>query len=254
MKNVYLIVIYIHVIVIVENALYMGLIVAFISQKMKEKNMQIENLKIYNGDITCLYDNVRGFKHDFANFIQALLGYAEIDDIDGIKKMSKSIFTDCKQTNSICFINPIKINNPAIYRLFVNKYILSKEYDINMNVEVDVNVSELKINTYELCKIFAILLDNAIEAARECDEKIINIRILKDCKANRKLLIIENTYKEKGINLDKIFEKGFTTKNVGKTEHGLGLWNVKKILRKRKNLNLFTTKDKMFVQQLEIYE
>ena len=36
--------------------------------------------------------------------------------------------------------------------------------------------------------------------------------------------------------------------------HGLGLWEVRKILNKNNNLNLFTSKDnKFFKQQLEIY-
>jgi len=35
---------------------------------------------------------------------------------------------------------------------------------------------------------------------------------------------------------------------------GLGLWEIRKILKKHNNLNLFTSKDdKFFKQQLEIY-
>ena len=42
-------------------------------------------------------------------------------------------------------------------------------------------------------------------------------------------------------------------KDDGKN-HGLGLWEVRKILKKNNNLNLFTTKtNKLFKQQLEIY-
>ena len=55
--------------------------------------------------------------------------------------------------------------------------------------------------------------------------------------------------------MDRIFEKGYTSKSDedGKN-HGLGLWEVRKLLRKNNNLNLFTTKDNnMFKQQLEIY-
>ena len=48
---------------------------------------------------------------------------------------------------------------------------------------------------YEFTRILGILMDNAIEAAYECDNKIINVEIRKDFKVNRQLLIIENTYK-----------------------------------------------------------
>ena len=66
-----------------------------------------------------------------------------------------------------------------------------------------------------------------------------------------KLLIVENTYTNKDVDTDKIFEKGYSTKE-GNT--GLGLWEVRQILRKNHNLNLFTTKnEKFFTQQFEIF-
>lgn len=65
------------------------------------------------------------------------------------------------------------------------------------------------------------------------------------------LLIVENTYTNKDVNTDKIFEKGYSTKQ-GNT--GLGLWEVRQILKKNNNLNLFTTKnDDFFTQQFEIF-
>ena len=86
---------------------------------------------------------------------------------------------------------------------------------------------------------------------QECDEKIINLIIRNDQTKNRQLVIIENTYKNKDVNLDLIFDKGFTSK-PGNT--GLGLWKVREILKKNENLNLFTTKnDEYFRQQFEMY-
>ena len=84
------------------------------------------------------------------------------------------------------------------------------------------------------------------------NEKIINVVIRSDFNQHRQLLIIENTYKDKSVNLDKIYEKGFSTKEKNT---GLGLWEVNKIIKRHKNLARFTTKDdKFFKQQIEIYE
>lgn len=62
---------------------------------------------------------------------------------------------------------------------------------------------------YEFTKILGILLDNAIEAAQECEKKVINVTIRKDFKVNRQLLVIENTYKDKNIDTEKIYERIF---------------------------------------------
>ena len=49
----------------------------------------------------------------------------------------------------------------------------------------------------------------------------------------------------------QIFDKGYSSKA---NNTGLGLWEVKQILKRNNNLNLYTTKDeKFFKQQLEIY-
>jgi len=94
-------------------------------------------------------------------------------------------------------------------------------------------------------------LDNAIEASSECEEKIINIYFRNEYNKNRNIIIISNTYKDKSINTDEIFEKGKSSK---KNHSGLGLWEVRQYINKNDNLNLFTTKDdKYFSQQLEIY-
>ena len=104
---------------------------------------------------------------------------------------------------------------------------------------------------YEFARILGILLDNAIEASKDCDEKIINIVFRDDLKNNRQLIIVENTYQNKDVDLEKIFEKGIS----GKENHtGLGLWEIRKIVKKNSNVNLYTSKtDKFFSQQLELY-
>ena len=151
-------------------------------------------------------------------------------------------------------LDPKIINNPAVYSIITNKYYKAQEENIRMNMEIMLDFNDLNISTYELCRILGILLDNAIEAAKMCEEKIINIQVRRDFKVKRNLIIIENTYKEQNINIDKIFEKGYSTKNADKDSHGLGLWNIRRILQKNNNLNLFTTtKEKLFSQQLEIY-
>lgn len=112
-------------------------------------------------------------------------------------------------------------------------------------------MNELHMKIYEFTRVLGILMDNAIEATSECENKIINVTFRKDARKHMQLLVIENTYKNKDIDTYKIFEKGYSTKQ-GNT--GLGLWEVRQILKKNNNLNLFTTKNsEFFTQQFEIF-
>ena len=148
-------------------------------------------------------------------------------------------------------LNPDVVNNDGIYNLLTKKYYEAESKDIKINITFLLDLSTLHMKIYEFARILGILLDNAIEASSECDEKIINITFNNDTKNSRQLVLIENTYKDKNIDTEKIFEKGIS----GKENHtGLGLWEVRKLVKKNSNINLFNSKsDKYFTQQLEIY-
>lgn len=225
------------------------------TDKLEVTTRNLEEERLYNKTLTILYDNIRGFKHDFNNIVQAIGGYISTDNMEGLKDYYSSLMEDCKKVNNLAVLNPELINNPAVYSLLTSKYHKAEELNIKMNFEVFLDLTTLNIKTYDLSRILGILLDNAIEASNKCEEKIINIIIRKDNKANRQLFVIENTYFDKNIDTDRIFEKGYTSKvEEDNKSHGLGLWEVRKILNKNNNLNLFTSKDnKFFKQQLEIY-
>jgi len=221
------------------------------ASKLEITTENLEESKLYNKTLELLHDNTKAFKHDFNNIIQALGGYIDANDIEGLKKYYKDLNKECIETNNLSALSPKVINNPAIYSILASKYYEADKYDIKINLDIFLDLNTLNMKTYQFTRILGILLDNAIEASKECDEKIINVSIRNDNKVNRQLLIIENTYSNKDVDTEKIFEKGFTSKP---TNTGVGLWEVRQILKKNKNLNLFTSKDdKYFKQQLEIY-
>ena len=63
---------------------------------------------------------------------------------------------------------------------------------------------------------------------------------------NQNIIIIENTYINKNINLRDIYKKNFTTKE---NNSGLGLWKVQKIVSKTKSLKLNTFKGENYFRQ-----
>ena len=222
-----------------------------ITKKFELTKQDLEQTKLYNKTLNNLYDNVRCFKHDFHNIVQAIGGYVDTNDTDGLKKYYKQIVGDCQKSNNLSILNPDTINNPAIYNIIACKYYKAETFGITINFEITLDLNYLRIKIYELTRILGILVDNAIEACSECEEKIINIIMRNEENKNRQLIIIENTYSNKNIDTEKIYEKAYSTKP---NNSGLGLWEVRKILNKNNNLNLFTTKDsEFFKQQLEIY-
>ena len=213
--------------------------------------LNLEESKLYNKTLQLLHDNVRAFRHDFSNIIAGIGGYVQTNDMEGLSKYYSQLLIDCQCTNNLTTLSPVLINNPAIYNVLANKYHRADEKGIKIELSIFYDFNKLNIKIYELTRILGILLDNAIEASCECDKKFINLIIRDEEKNKRQVVLIENTYLDKNINTEKIFEKGFSTKE-GNT--GLGLWQIRQILKKNNNLNLYTSKNnEYFSQSLEIY-
>ena len=204
-----------------------------------------------NKNLLEVTDNMRCFKHDFNNIIQAIDGYIYLDDMKSLQVYFKSLVNECNHIKVVDSINCKIIENPAICGVLLNKYRIAEENNIEMNIDILASLKELNEKSYVVSRMLGILLDNAIEATKECEEKLINFEVIKDIKNNKLVIKVENTYENKDVDTSKIFEKNYTTK---KGNTGLGLWKIHDILKKDTSLDLFTTKDeKMFKQKLEIY-
>lgn len=221
------------------------------TMKLEKTTADLEQEKLYNKTLQILHDNVRAFKHDFSNIIAGIGGYIATKDMDGLEKYYKQLLQDCNQVNNLSSLSPDSINNPAIYTVLANKYYKADSLGIKINLETFVDFNNLHMGIYEFTRVLGILMDNAIEAASECAKKIINVIIRNDVQCNRQLLIIENTYNNKDVDIDRLPEKGYSTKP---NNTGLGLWEVNKIIQRHKNLACFTSKTPdFFKQQFEIY-
>ena len=233
--------------------LYFGISIYSLTRifKLILTTQKLESAEEYNNTLRILHDNVRGFKHDFDNIVTTIGGYIKTEDMEGLRNYYLQLEDDCQRVNNLYILNPEVVNNDGIYNLLTKKYYEAESKDIKVNITFLLDLNTLNMKIYEFARILGILLDNAIEASSECEEKIINIVFRNDPNNFRQLVLIENTFNDKNLDTDKIFEKGIS----GKENHtGLGLWEVRKLIKKNNNINLYTYKsDKYFSHQLEIY-
>jgi two-component system sensor histidine kinase AgrC len=62
------------------------------SCKLQNITQDLEESNFYNNSLTILHDNVRAFKHDFSNILQAFGGYITNDDMTRSKGILFSTF------------------------------------------------------------------------------------------------------------------------------------------------------------------
>ncbi len=250
-NNNYRIIIY--NIIICLSVILMNIYFISIKKENIKVKKDLEIVEEKNRNLVEFADKLRAFKHDFNNILQAIDGYIFLEDINSLQVYFSSLLQECNYVNGIETLNLKIVDNPAIYGILINKYRIAEQNNIKMNIDILANLSKLNEKSYVVSRMLGILLDNALEATKECEEKIINVQFLKEENTNKKLIIIENTYKNKDIDTTKIFDKNFTTKKE-QGNSGLGLWKIKNILSKDSSFELFTSKNEnMFKQELAIY-
>ena len=224
------------------------------SSKLESTRQDLQSEQLANHSLSILHDQVRSFKHDFDNIVNSIGGYVINEDIEGLKKYYNQLLEECHKTNNLYALSPKVINHPAIYHMLATKYYEANQMnvEITLNVFLDLNEIETRMQIYDFTRILGILLDNAIDAAKECEKKIINVTFRKEMSNDMIIVKIQNTYNNKDVDTEEIYNKGSTSKE---NHSGLGLWKVRQILMHNNNLNLFTTKDdEFFSQQFEIYK
>lgn len=221
----------------------------FGSKTKKRIKACISKLRKSNQMLRRENDSVRAFKHDFNNIMQVIGGFIRTDDMEKLREYYFKIMNECEDTKMSELFRKILKENCAIFALLANKYKIAQEKNINMNIEIMCNLKEIRENIYEITRILGILFDNALEAADECKEqRNVYIQMVKNYQYNQHVIVIENNYVNKNVSIREIYQKNFTTKS---TEHnsGLGLWKVKNIVSKTKNLKLNTSKGNDYFKQ-----
>lgn len=221
------------------------------SSEMEKAESDLNNTKIHNRTMIGMVDGVRTIKHDYNNIIQAMNGYIATKQYDKLQNHINMVMEECNLINNLSTIDPKIFNEPAIYGIVGSKFFLAQEKDIPMELDVTTNIKDISFDMPLLSRILGIFLDNAIEATSKTENKFIRLEMRFDKKKCADIIRVYNTYDQKvQINLQDIYEKGFSTKKV---KSGIGLWEVKKIVTKNKHSQVFATIEHgKFVQNLII--
>lgn len=213
--------------------------------------VKYNKLKTDNKAMSNLIDGARTIKHDYSNIFQIINGYLCSRDYEKLNNYVNSIMREFNILNNISLLNTSIFDEPGIYGIVGSKQFLANEKGILFDIDVTSKVSDIHFNTSKLCRMFGILLDNAIEATLKSKNKYIKLEIHFDIKKNAHVIKIYNTYNNKeNIDLTKIYDKGYSSKKV---KSGIGLWEVKRMINSYNNSQIYATiEDEFFIQNIII--
>ena len=176
------------------------------------KQNSYDNLQEYMKQIEELYQNMRVFRHDYANVMLSVVGYIEENDMDGLKKYyDMEIFPISNLFNKEKDV-VAKLHNLDIIELkslISVKINYALELKVEVNLEIIEKIDKVNMKSIDLVRIIGIFLDNAIEACQECEKPSIDLSIIKMDKDIT--FIVKNTYIKKNIDYCKLGTLGISS-------------------------------------------
>ena len=188
--------------------------------KLTQTQLQNE-LKIYQA-ISDNYNNQKKQVHEFKNQIMCI-GYLLNDgDYNEAQRYVNKI-----NTSLVGEVNWVNTNNVIVNAVVNSKYQEATDKNIVFTFKIN-DLSGIKLEDEDIVAILSNLLNNAIEAAEKC---VVNRRIKLKINQNGNELIIavSNTYAEK---LEIQNGEYKTTKTDKTQEHGIGIKNIIKAVKK----------------------
>jgi len=185
----------------------------------------------YINNLETMISIIRREKHDFANHLNAIHAICVINKPDAVERIRKYVdnLTEGLKTSYKIF----DTGNVYIDGLLVVKSNYAYENNINLDVEVEAPLNLLNVVDNDLISVISNIMDNAFECLISSEKK--DNRAVSMCtyiENNEYHISIANNGPKIPENIiDRIFDNGFSTKKQ-KTEHGLGLYIVKSLLKK----------------------
>ena len=217
--------------------------------KVSDKyNIAIDSLKEYEN----MMSKYRIANHENKNLLLTVRSMIVNKD-KNIPEYIDSMIEEKYQDDEKLMLKVSKIPISGLRATIYTEILKLQRENINYTLTVDRKLSTLDLidldskEIISLCKIVGVFIDNAIDAVKGLKKKNVSIALYND---NSKVFIkVSNNYSGI-IDVDKIYEKGYSTKGEN---HGYGLSLAKDLINKNKKFdNQIELSNKVFSQILSI--
>lgn len=175
------------------------------------------------------------FRHDFRSHLELIANMAKNHKDEEIYSYLEKMQIKVDRLGNI-----VTVHNGIVDAILNQYYAEALQYGIKMEIKGRFP-GDCEIDAYDICTIFSNILSNAIEAARETEEKYIFL----ECRYNDRNIIItvKNSFSGEQQNAGTLLK----TRKENLDYHGYGLENMKDSVDKYNGISDIDTKDNMFI-------
>ena len=207
-----------------------------IERKIKEQEL----FQKYTDEIVELYNEIRGFRHDYAGMLVSFKSSIDSGDMENVQNIYDKVLLEANLSLRSDKYTSFDLNNvgiPAFRSVLTEAMLRAKEADLDVTFEIREYIAEVSnsLSLLDFVRMISILLNNAVEGAAESYEKKLHISLVK--VESSTIFVVQNSRKKGYLDCHQIFERGFSTKG---TNRGLGLDNIKEIIEEYDEITLET--------------
>ena len=215
---------------------------------LNQKKFEQLYLQNYTDEIVSLYNEIRGFRHDYAGMMVSMQTAIDSKDLQEIDRIYNEVFVKANhklRSDKYTYFDLNNLEDSALRSVIAQSIANARVHNIEYILEVKDIISPLSMELLDLVRVMSILLNNAVEGALESYRKQMEVAVIK--LDSEILIVIQNSRKNRSIKPEEIFNIGYSTKGINR---GIGLNNVKEILEKYDDVILETEIDEERFKQI----
>lgn len=200
------------------------------AKEIQQKKEEQRQLQLYTDEIVGLYNEIRGFRHDYAGMLTSLQTGINSGDMKEVERIFHNVLSQANislRSDDYTFFELNNVQDTALRSVLIQTIFKARECGVEIVFEMKDVIGTLPMKLLDLVRVASVLLNNAVEGAAESPSKTMNVSLVKLDKEI--VFVIQNSRQSRYINLEEIYEVGFSTKGENR---GLGLNNVKEIIDK----------------------
>ncbi|GAD42696.1 sensor histidine kinase [Streptococcus anginosus] len=220
-------------------------------EQIKQKEREQLQLQKYTDEIVNLYNEIRGFRHDYGGMLASFQSAIHTSNIKEVERIYQEVLVNANlqlRSDKYTYFDLNNVGDSALRSVMTQTLFKARDYNIELTFEVKDFVKPLPIKLLDLVRMTSVLLNNAIEGSAESYQKTMNVSLV-DLDTET-ILVIQNSRKKRPLDLEEIYQTDFSTKGEGR---GLGLSNIKEIINNYEGIILDTKiEDEYFTQVMRV--
>lgn len=210
-----------------------------------EEKKQLEIHKKYKIVLDELMDKFRANEHEYRNHINTINSIIQLEGSEILKDKTGNYIDSLENYDK--YSKLMYVDNTIIKAVIFSKLQTCEQKNIKFTYNIKSNLKGCLLRDTDLSIVLNNLLNNAIEAVENLENKEINLDILEKEKF---LIVIKNTIdNNRVIDVSELFKKGKSTKGKNR---GFGLYIIRNIIESHKGTIQVSKSENSLVFQIAL--